>query len=329
MAGPDVIPGLVKEDPDNEFEVEIESTVLTEIAEAPPEGDLEPTPKEPEPAALADGGGDGDGEGDEVEDGEDTSDLGDVSQNVRKRIMRERRLKRRAEEDAAAAAAAAVASRQQANMMQVSYGGLLVQTLTDRIEIAQSKLRAAIDSGNAEEEASLHTQISKLTADRSEAEQLKGRIEEEARRPVVNPLTVNWKNRNRWFGDPEFAAESAAVREIDQAVAASGFNQFSREYWIELDKRLGEKFPKLRSRVSKPMKQSEEGNGAKAQQRQQPRQTVAGGQPTVGGGVPATRGGKVVLSRQHLENMRTFGLDPGNKEHLKEYARQVAKGGSR
>lgn len=50
---------------------------------------------------------------------------------------------------------------------------------------------------------------------------------------------------------------------------------------------------------------------------------VSGVTPAANAAKPAARNGKITLTKNDLANMRKFGLDPTNKEHLREFAVQT------
>lgn len=259
-----------------------------------PEPEPEPEPVEPE-------------EPTEPEEEEVDDDLLDYSTKVARRIMRERRARRRAEDEAAEAAASDVAARTQLRAMQQTYVKMLDQGIADRIAAQTQVLKRAREDSNTDDEVKAQAQLAELQNQKAQVEELKRRAEEDAKQPIRNPMAEIWKKRNKWFGAAEASAETAAVRQIDHELAQSGYNPHTAEYFRELDRRILAKFPSLKQ-PQRP--------GPK----RQPKSVVTqGGRPT---GAPAPSGGKVVLTRADLENMRAFNLDPSNKAHLQEYAKQ-------
>lgn len=115
------------------------------------------------------------------------------------------------------------------------------------------------------------------------------------------PLAVKWLERNRsWFAKPENAGYQAFTLAEDSRLAAEGYDKNSPEYYRELDRRIDKAFPHLRR---KP---------------QAARSPVA---PAASAPASRTPSNVVKLTKTDLSNMRSFGLDPTNKEHLREYAR--------
>ena len=115
------------------------------------------------------------------------------------------------------------------------------------------------------------------------------------------PKAVEWLKRNKtWFFSQDYAGIVEEVKAIDNKVANEGYNKNSDEYYKELDRRIDKRFPALRKRKT------------------------GGGSPVApASSAPARNVSKntVVIGKQDKINMRRWGLDPANKEHLREYAR--------
>ncbi|HYC65580.1 MAG TPA: hypothetical protein VEC14_12680, partial [Reyranellaceae bacterium] len=87
------------------------------------------------------------------------------------------------------------------------------------------------------------------------------------------------------------------------------------------DKRIRRRCPEL---------QRFSGRRGEPERKREQRRDPTGGTPRGGaradGAKPAK--GKVTLTQADLDNMRAFGMDPKNKEHLREYALNKVQGGS-
>ena len=121
-----------------------------------------------------------------------------------------------------------------------------------------------------------------------------------AQQPAPHPLAVKWIADNKtWFRNPQFEEHQAAVLRIDAKLKAEGYDPTGKDYYQELDERVDRLFPGLRKKrkaTSNPV-------------------APAGNSPAAG-----SKKNVVKLTRVDLENMRRFGLDPSNKEQLREYA---------
>lgn len=182
-----------------------------------------------------------------------------------------------------------------------------------QIDKKQQELADAFEKGETGRQAKLTTEISELAAKKSQLES-RQEIPERRETPVVqqpvqqphvfNPQAQAWIGTNRWFKHPQFQKESAWVSQADRMLAIEGYDPKTPEFFAELDKRTHEKFPHL-----KPAPAPGATNSGPAPV-QQTRSEVA---------TPKTPG-KVRLTKEDLENMRNFNLDPSNKEHVREYA---------
>jgi hypothetical protein len=222
----------------------------------------------------------------------DQDDLLSYSKKVRKRIERERKIAR-------AAKAEAEALRQQLDAIQaerqVSVDSQQIDaTLTEK-RAALKKIREEFDPERVDDELKLLEEITDLQAQKRH---LGARGTPPAQRPQApaNPHVAAWLKRNQgWFDKPEYSAQSAVARQIDQALVAEGYSPGEAGYFEEMDRRLA-KVVRLPTRAK-------------------PTSPVA--PVTEGATVPKT---KVVLSRGDLAFMEKMGMDTKNPKHLKAFA---------
>lgn len=137
------------------------------------------------------------------------------------------------------------------------------------------------------------------------------------------------KDNSDWWADPEHEDAVDYAKSLDQKLTRElGLDPNSDAYWEKFNKNFDKKFEGLRVRgddeddvdddaddtrgrgnarvVTPPTKGA--GGGGKQQRQQQQRANDE--TPT-----------KVTLTAADKQNMRQFGLDPSNEEHLVEYAR--------
>jgi hypothetical protein len=108
---------------------------------------------------------------------------------------------------------------------------------------------------------------------------------------------------------------------VDKNLVNEGWDPNSREYFDELERRMLRKYPDLPIQTQKGGQQTQQ-NGQ--QRRKQKRSPV--GAPDKGQATPRqSRGNKVVLTQEDRQNMRRFGLDPGDPDTVKMYAREKRK----
>lgn len=311
---------------DDEFEIEI-------VDEAASEGADEGKPAEENPVETAEP------QAVTEEDGEDDSDLDDETKEMRKhlrpkfkkRLDREIRVRRVAQAQLAEVTQKAqqvvqyaqtrdqeIASlRQQFTELQGHYADTLESSLTDKIQMKTQALKRARADGEDDKELALQSELDdmryklrqikdvKATLTTQRPAQAQPQPQPQQRQGQVFPLAKKWLDSNKgWFGSQNFAVERAGVMVLDAQVAAEGYDKNSAEYYRELDRRIDEKYPSLRK---KPTGKSS---------------PVA---PVAAVANPAVRVNgktKVTLTKADFATMRQFGLDPSNKEHLREFVRQ-------
>lgn len=268
---------------------------------------------------------------------EEDAELAGMPDKIKKRFQREKRLRdtiigEREQIRGIALQAAQVLQRRDAELaeerrrlatIQKQYADTMEFSYEQAIVIAQNELRKAKDEGNYDAELQIQGKLDQLRFQQNQIRETKRHIPnpesipvpqatpapqqmpQQAPRPAP-PLAVKWINTNRsWFDSPKFASHRAFVLTEDKRLAAEGYDQQSPEYYRELDRRIDAAFPTLRKR------------------------TVKNGSPVApASSRPANNTSKQVvrLSKSDLATMARFGLDPRNKEHLREFARSKRAG---
>jgi hypothetical protein len=236
----------------------------------------------------------------------DEDDEGSYSERVQKRIQREReatKREREARQKAEAELAKIRAERETAD-------------LDDAIKKKQGELKEAHLDVDYDKIAAIQSEITELNVRKalklSGAAQPKqddaGSDSDGGGEPddKPHPKAQAWINRNqRWFKDGRFAAQTNAAYAINKALLDEGKDPTSDAFYAELDRRLHD--------------------SVRLPQDVMPRKAtspVDAGESRDPG--PSRSPKRVVLTTADITQMRTFGLDPENKEHLKEFARQKA-----
>ena len=261
-----------------------------------------------QPRAEGDGGTD-----------DDNEDLSNYSQNVRKRIERERRLKREAREGREAAELRAqtnerIAAEERAARQRLeSELAALRQTpvnVTDTADIDRQiaektakfkQVRAEFDPDKAGEELDLMHEIAELRQKKAQPRQA-APLPVPTAAPAPPPLPAaaqRWIDRNPWFHQDEFAMQKAAAIQLDNQLRAQKLDPHSDGYYAELDRQL-------KRAIVLP--------GAKRDNGASPAAAPPAGAPT------SKR--RVTLDRSDLAFMQKIGLDPKNPEHVKSYAKE-------
>jgi hypothetical protein len=243
---------------------------------------------------------------------DDEESLDDFQGKFRKRLEREQRakLKERQEKEALAAEAARLRAELQAE--QAVKGDLLKRStdheaaVIDReLEIKKAKykaLRAEFDPEKADEEITLFDEIAELNAKRRELARAQPEPPKAERSPEAPKLTKqaqSWMERNEWFGKKQYEAQTAAAHLIDQQLTSEGYAHDDPQYYNELDRRLQEQ---VRLPTSK---------------RDDTPSPVQSGRAST-----SASKGKVVITKEDQALMRKVGLDPKNRTHLREWAKE-------
>jgi hypothetical protein len=329
--------------------------VLKEIKDLEDELDIEIVEDEEEPPKAPDAPEDDEGDEDEEEGDEDEDededdededededddeeeDLKQYSKNVQKRIRREVKLRKQAENAIRMAAQQrnmvgqiAQKEHQEKNSLQEKYDNLedqyvtlLENSMSSGLEMKQQQLIQARDEGDTAAEIRLQSELDDMRMHKRQLDDYKSTMQvtrEQRKQPPQqnqeqqqpNPKAVDYLKKNMtWMKSPENAPAVAYLQTLDNQVLQEGFDPDSDEYYKEVDKRLKAAFPNLgKKKTRKRRNSSKKGSAAPAA-------------PVAAEGASKPRNdGKIRLTKTDLDNMRAFGMDPENKDHLKAYAQQ-------
>ena len=316
---------------EDDLEVVIDESDEEELEGAAPEADDADEDEESEPASEAEP---------EVEpeaepEGEEDAELASMPSKFKKRLDREIRLRDqiRNERDQIKTAAVQVAQiakqkddevlqlRKQNAALQRQFAETLDYAYERDISMKASELRKAREDGNYDDELKLQGELDQLRFQHNQVRQAKTTLPDpekivptqsapQAQQPAPQaqpqreppaPQAIKWLESNKtWFANPKFAGHKAFALSTDMQLVAEGYDKHTADYYKELDRRIDEAFPTLRKK-GKP--------------------TSSPVAPAVSSPARATSSRVIKLTKSDLTNMRMFGLDPSNKEHLREYAR--------
>lgn len=187
----------------------------------------------------------------------------------------------------------------------------------------RAQRKQAIEEGNTDRQVELDEEITDLRTDLKvrerentrAKEQLKEAQKRRAASPIVATRANQWMRKHPRFNtDPEF---QAAVRGLDQAVKAAGFDPETDEYFEELDKRVKkqypEEYPKVRDKGRRRGPSEHRGSG-----RSEP-----GVRRTERPGKFVIKDGKLRVPAAELKriqaNMVRYGMNPSDPEDVKAY----------
>lgn len=259
---------------------------------------------------------------------------------IRKRIKREIRIRKRVEAEFEQVKEAAIQvaqlaqdreteltqAREALKNLQRTHAEVLDVTFDKEIQIKSAVLRQARTDGDYDAEMKVQSELDTLRFQQNQVREAKRNMGAAPAKPAAPkadttatpapaapaakksdpppPGAVKWVEANKvWFNNPQFAGHKQFVLGVDAQMVKEGYDKMTDAYYTELDRRVDEAFPTLRKAaksVTSPVAPA-----------------------AAGGGAARSSGGKrsITLTKTDLETMRVFGLDPSNKAHLQEYAR--------
>jgi hypothetical protein len=267
----------------------------------------------------------------------------DQQRDQRRDVLAARRAGKEAAESSIASARAETATEVSALRKEVAelkgrdeLANAEAEYATKKADI-EAQLAIAMEGGKHADYARLNSQLIELNNDLQ-----RKRLEVKAKSTTAQVDDLNAQrgkaplkrikefldNNSDWWADPEHEEAVDYAKSLDMKLTKElGLDPNSDAYWEKFNKSFDKKFDGLRVRsddeddpvddddtrgsskrvVTPPTKGS--GGGGK-QQRQQQQRSNDDATPT-----------KVTLTAADKANMRQFGLDPSNEEHLVEYAR--------
>lgn len=203
--------------------------------------------------------------------------------------------------------------------------GQRVEQIKGQITDLKSKLKAAKESGDTDTEVDLLEQMADLKAELKitpVATAADDQTEDApAQQPKYSKATIDWANRNKWFfGSENPEAKTYAVF-LEGKLRSEGHDITSKEFYDELDSRLAKAYPSL----AKPKNGDDDADDPLKIRKKLPANTAGVSRTTQSNG---TSSSKVIITKEDLEQMRLFKLDPSNPEHLKQWAREKRAGGN-
>ena len=257
-----------------------------------------------------------------VENKEQTDELSDYSDNVKKRINQLTAKRKQALEEADAAVQYAQQQKAENDKLKEQLDALdkgYINEYTNRVESQEDQVKRlykeAHEAGDAEKMADAQSLMAKLAVEKERVRIQKARSEQAAQQPKeeiqqqpqkqqppkvedLDPKLQRWMKDNQWFG-ADMVMTGAAQGLHQQLVGSEGYDPTSEDYYTEIDKRMRDNFPN------------------KFQDKRSNVQTVA----------PASPSGQVKSGRK-----KTVQLTPGQvafankmKIPLEKYAKEVAK----
>ena len=292
-----------------------------------------------------------------LSDADDSGDRGDAGDNadeemvplseVNKRIAKVRRESQRnidAAKDEATTVIADLTKR--VSTMEVADEDSVLETEqksnVERIELA---IETAMEAGEGKEVTKLTIELAELTATnvtKREALKVKRAAEHDEpddlnkrTEPSVIPRAKDWLAEQDWWDDKELAHVVRFVNRLDKALQQKGYSPHDDDFYEQLEEAVEKKYPGIIIHTMDdddglglddddnedaeldaiPDKRTATKKKARRAARRQP----VGGKDSGGRRQPRNRQRGSTLDRNQLANMRMFGMDPDNKEHIEAY----------
>ena len=285
-------------------------------------------------------------------DDNDDNDDGDEKlvpiSEVNKRISRvrteaDRKVKAAKEE------AAEVIGDLQKRVTTIEKGGeeeKLTEEYEGKVATLNGQIDEAVEEGDSKKVSQLTAQLSELTAENVvKREALKRKQDEHDEpddlnaeaKPRVIARAKDWLAEQEWWDDPEHAAVKRYVNRLDRALQEKGYDPNDDDFYIQLEEAVEKKHPGIIVRTMDDLDLDDDADDefsdipSKTQSRKKRQRRAAGKSPTgdkteqTGNNAARKRGGKKskTLNRNQIANMRMFGMDPNNKEHVEAYLAEV------
>lgn len=240
------------------------------------------------------------------------------------RVERERRLKDEAREEVSELRARLdrIEQGQQLEALERKHNSFVSKT-EGEINAVTGKLKQAMEDGDTDQQIKLNKQLNDLQIElraqtivfegkKTAAETAAKAAPQVSGDAIVTRKVNAWKRKHgRYNTDKSF---QGFVKGVDAELCAEGFDPETDEFYEELDKRVGKRYPEEYRGQAKPRPR-----------RQAPSQTLerntAPTRPTQAGSFKRV-GTKVTLTPRQARNMRQFGLDPENANDVRDYVRE-------
>jgi len=222
-----------------------------------------------------------------------------------------------------------------------------------RIRTTTEALKYAKQEGSTSDEVDLEMQLSELRRIRGSIEENMGRLPDpqslegqfrqhiqqrrdqfqrqrqgrqgsEAPR-ALNEKAAQWSKVNSWMADPGKKKEQSALLEVNNALAAEGYDPNSDDFFTELSRRMAKRFPGLSVRTTSGAGMGQAPAGSSQAPVRPATPPVAPARSIAPPGQQQQRKARVGLDANDVKLMRMFRIDPNDKAAVKRYALEKHK----
>jgi len=155
--------------------------------------------------------------------------------------------------------------------------------------------------------------------------------------PAVIPRAKDWLSEQDWWDDGELAHVKRFVNRLDTKLQEKGYSPHDDDFYEQLEETIEAKYPGIITHTMEDLgldDDDDEGDefdnipdkrtASKKKARRASRRSPVGGKDAAGSkGRPRNRRQGKTLNRNQIANMKMFGMDPDNKEHVEAYLAEV------
>lgn len=217
-----------------------------------------------------------------------------------------------------------------------------------KVETINKEIEKAMEDGDSKGVTRLTTELAEATAAVTiEREKIKHKraadehedpddLHDPDKPPAVIPRAKDWLSEQDWWDDPENAHVKRFVNRLDAKLQEKGYSPHDDDFYEQLEETVENKYPGIITHTMEDLGLDDEGEGdefddipnkrsasKKKARRAARRQPVGGKDATSGRGRPRNRNRGKTLNRNQIANMKMFGMDPDNKEHVEAYLAEV------
>ncbi len=211
-----------------------------------------------------------------------------------------------------------------------------------KISDLEEKIEAAMEKGDSKEVSRLTRELSEVTVDkRMKQRDLDAKDEsddlDEEDSPKIIPRATEWIQEQVWWDDEDLGHVRAYVRKADLALQDKGYKPTDDDFYEQLEALVEKKYPgivehtmdeELDEEDDLELDEEDEFGDipSKSRRKAKRKKTRRRGPVSEGdrGGVARAKkkrrsSREKTLTRARIANMRTFGMDPENPEHVEAY----------
>lgn len=215
--------------------------------------------------------------------------------------------------------------------------GQIHKEIEEAMEAGDSKAVTRLTTELAEATAAVVTKREELKHKRAaEEHDDPDDLRDKDKLPSVIPRAKDWLSEQDWWDDPENAHVKRYVNRLDAKLQEKGYLPSDDDFYEQLEEAVENKYPGIIVRTMEGLELDDEDedeefddipdkrtSSKKKARRAARRQPVGGRDAGSRGNKARNRGRGKTLNRNQIANMKMFGMDPDNKEHVEAYLAEV------